>query len=63
MTTETLQTTAALFVGALGLFIIWNGITGDDHVLPKWVLVLSGVITLILPAAYLVLCLLAWASR
>lgn len=57
-------TLAAIAIGAFGIFLIWQGITGNvaktmdrKPILPAWVYVLSGLIILILPAAFLILSL------
>ena len=61
MTTEAFKSTAAaIFIGAFGLFLIWRGVVGTDGLLPRWMVILSGAVTLILPFAYLVLKLLPW---
>ncbi len=52
---------AALIVGIFGLFLLWTGITGNiiktcdgKAFLPRWMYILSGIVVLILPTAYIV---------
>ena len=52
---------SAIILGALGLFLIWKGITGDitktidgKAFIPKWMYILGGVIVLILPVTFLI---------
>ena len=56
------ETVAAIVVGAFGLFLVWKGTVGrvvrlssGKAIFPKWMYLLSGILVLILPVAYLVL--------
>lgn len=54
----------AIFIGALGVFLIWKGITGDvirtslsEEFIPRWVYILGGLVVLILPVTFLLVVL------
>jgi hypothetical protein len=54
-------TSAAILVGLFGLFLIWQGITGNvplgidrKPLIPKFLYIISGIIMLILPVAFFV---------
>lgn len=55
---------AACILALFGLFLLWQGITGQVvkssagmPILPRWIYILGGIGMLILPGAYLVLML------
>lgn len=57
-------TVAAIALGLFGLFLIWQGLSGNiaktadqKPFLPRWIYVLAGVGMLILPVAYLIVLL------
>lgn len=55
---------AAILLGVFGLFLLWQGLSGnivktiDQKVLiPRWIYILAGIGILILPVAYLIILL------
>lgn len=57
-------TVAAIALGLFGLFLIWQGLTGNvvkttdrKAFFPRWMYVLSGMGILILPVIYLIVVL------
>jgi hypothetical protein len=53
---------ASIALSVLGIFLIWNGITGNvvktidrEDLIPKWMYVLGGIIVLIFPATWIII--------
>lgn len=64
MESTTQVAVAAVGVGLFGLFMLWQGISGNvikrangKPIFPRWFYVVGGGVVLILPLAYLVLML------
>jgi hypothetical protein len=50
----------AIVLGIFGLFLIWNGITGNviktidgEAVIPRWMYIFGGVLVLIFPTTWI----------